>query len=286
MDFPIEFKASIYNSNSTYCYAYLNDSQYKTSGETIYIMRLVFFGLFVLSVVGLMFISQTIFYNKNLQAHPQRLIAYICVSEAAMSYNALIQVLNPVYIACYLGLEQIFSYTAVVGDESMSQKGLTCSLNTLCNSNGVFFQSFQLLSLSLNICLCVDLILTLWSPFTPASNRAKFYYMGSVAATLVMMIYIGISNAIYAHNAGSKHCYDCLDHYDSSYSSGTVGTMMVSKGNIILAVALSIYIIIAFYSTIFAYRRLNRPGVSKTVRQLFVKKHFLYVIVFIFIWTI
>jgi hypothetical protein len=62
--------------------------------------------------------------------------------------------------------------------------------------------------------------------------------------------------------------------------------MMVSSGNLILAIALSIYIIVAFYSTIFAYRRLQRPGVSKTVRQLFVKKHFLYVIVFIFIWTI
>ena len=62
--------------------------------------------------------------------------------------------------------------------------------------------------------------------------------------------------------------------------------MMVSSGNIILALTLSIYIIVALYSTIFAYRRLQRPGVSKNVRTLFVRKHFLYVIVFILIWTI
>jgi hypothetical protein len=102
-------------------------------------MRLVFFVLFVMSVTGLVFISQTIFFNKNLQAHPQLLIAYICVSEAAMSYNAFIQVINPVLFACYMGLDQIYSYTAKIGDSSMSVEGLQCSLNLLCKSNGVFF---------------------------------------------------------------------------------------------------------------------------------------------------
>ena len=105
-------------------------------------MRLVFFVLVVLSIMGLMFVSQTIFFNKNLQAHPQMLIAYICVSEAAMSYNAFIQVINPVLVSCYLGLELLFSYTAKWSADSMDQHELRCSLNTLCNSNGVFFQSF------------------------------------------------------------------------------------------------------------------------------------------------
>jgi len=54
----------------------------------------------------------------------------------------------------------------------------------------------------------------------------------------------------------------------------------------ILAYTLSIYIIVAIYSTVFAFRRLNRPGVSKEVRSMFLKKHLYYVIVFIAIWTI
>jgi hypothetical protein len=44
--------------------------------------------------------------------------------------------------------------------------------------------------------------------------------------------------------------------------------------------------LIAFLSLFYAYRRLERPGVSKEVRAMFFKKHSLYVGMFIFIWTI
>ena len=54
----------------------------------------------------------------------------------------------------------------------------------------------------------------------------------------------------------------------------------------VLAMTLSLYIVVAIYSTVYSYRRLHRPGVSAPVRSLFVKKHFLYVIVFIVIWMI
>lgn len=53
----------------------------------------------------------------------------------------------------------------------------------------------------------------------------------------------------------------------------------------IFSLSLSIYIIIALYSMIFSYRRLNRPGVGPGVRKLFQKKHSSYVIIFIVIWT-
>ena len=49
---------------------------------------------------------------------------------------------------------------------------------------------------------------------------------------------------------------------------------------------LSLYIVIAIYSTVYSYRRLHRPGVSAPVRAMFVRKHFLYVVVFIIIWMI
>ena len=117
------------------------------------------------------------------------LIAYICIAEALMSYNALAQVINPVYYACYLGLPTLFTYTAQ-GASKHTQAGLKCATNLLCGSNGIFFEGFQLLSLWLNVCLCADLVLTLWSPFTPAANRAKFYYLLSGTITVVSMIYL------------------------------------------------------------------------------------------------
>jgi len=56
--------------------------------------------------------------------------------------------------------------------------------------------------------------------------------------------------------------------------------------NLILAMSLSAYIIVALYSMIFSFRRLNRPGVGPGVRKLFQKKHSAYVILFIAVWTI
>lgn len=39
------------------------------------------------------------------------MIAWICIAEACMSYNALIEVLNPVIVICYIKSYKIFAYT-------------------------------------------------------------------------------------------------------------------------------------------------------------------------------
>jgi hypothetical protein len=91
-----------------------------SSNEESQIYRLLFFGLCFLSVLGLAFVAITIFSNKKLQAHPQMLIAYICVAEACMSFNGLVQVIGPVYFICYAGLEKIYVYT-MPGNNSIDQ---------------------------------------------------------------------------------------------------------------------------------------------------------------------
>jgi hypothetical protein len=60
-----------------------------------------------------------------------------------------------------------------------------------CQSNQIFYAFFQLISLTLNLCLCVDLILTIYDPFSPAHRRTKFYYGFSLATSvsLVLIIY-------------------------------------------------------------------------------------------------
>ena len=50
--------------------------------------------------------------------------------------------------------------------------------------------------------------------------------------------------------------------------------------------SLSVYILVALYSTIFSLRRLKRPGVSAQVRKLFRRKHTVYVFVFIIVWIV
>ena len=130
------------------------------------ITRLVYAGLFGLSIIGLLFVATTIFTSKKLQAHPQPLIAWICIAEALMSFNALVQVLNPNYVSCYFGLETVWAYS-VERNFNPTQDELNSYSNTLCASNALVYSYFQLVSLLLNLCLCFDLILTLYSPFRP-----------------------------------------------------------------------------------------------------------------------
>ena len=110
---------------------------------------------------GLVFVACTIFYSKKLQAHPQPMIAIICMSEALMSWNALVQVLSPPYIACYFNLNQILAW--FIPNLTVPE-----ALETLCISNQFFFAVFQMSSLMLNLFLCIDLIKTIYSPFSPS----------------------------------------------------------------------------------------------------------------------
>ena len=106
---------TLQNNTDSFCYTYLND-YYSSPTHQDYAMLAVYAALFGLSVLGLIFVAQTIFYNPKLQTHPQMVIAFICMAEAMMSYNALVQVIGPVYFSCYFGMDQILSWTFLKGD--------------------------------------------------------------------------------------------------------------------------------------------------------------------------
>ena len=42
----------------------------------------------------------------------------------------------------------------------------------------------------LNLCLCIDLILTIYDPFSPAYRRTKMYYLFSIASSVVLVMVI------------------------------------------------------------------------------------------------
>ena len=42
----------------------------------------------------------------------------------------------------------------------------------------------------LNLCLCIDLILTIYDPFSPAYRRTKLYYLFSIASSSVLVLVI------------------------------------------------------------------------------------------------
>jgi hypothetical protein len=57
-----------------------------------------------------------------------------------MSWNALLQVLNPVWISCYFGLDQIMSWSFFHFHPTVDR--LWNYLNTLCWSNSLTFLFF------------------------------------------------------------------------------------------------------------------------------------------------
>ncbi len=83
----------------------------------------------------------------------------------------------------------------------------------MCKSNPIFFQFFQLLSLCLNVSLCADLILTIQSPFTPASGRSKWYYGISVLLPTAMAIIIIITQSSQENGT----CQSCIKQYGFIY---------------------------------------------------------------------
>lgn len=202
------------------------------------------------------------------------MIAWICIAEACMSFNALIEVLNPLVVICYVSSYKILAFTFFNGEESYLKYA-----NMQCQSNQIFYAFFQLISLTLNMCLCFDLIMTIYDPFSPAKRRTKWYYGCSLASSvLLVLIIFGLDTS---QNNSTVTQYDCINSTDASSFA-----VIQQNANLVLAMTLSLYIVVAIYSTVYSYRRLYRPGVSAPVRNLFLKKHFLYVIVFIVIWMI
>ena len=121
----------------------------------------------------------------------------------------------------------------------------------------------------LNFFLCYDLIKTIQSPFTPPGSRTKFYYLASFLVPMAMILMIHWINT--AKNRDEPICYPCIALFinESPDSNNTVGTMITGFGNYVLSFVMSCYILSAIYSVIFAYRRLNRPGVSQEIRSMF-----------------
>ena len=106
------------------------DDYLQNTGGKYDVIRLAFFILFMFSVMGLIFIATTIMYSNKLQSHPQPMIAWICIAEACMSFNALMEVLNPVMVICYLSSWRLFGYT--IGADMETEDDQKSLANRLC----------------------------------------------------------------------------------------------------------------------------------------------------------
>jgi len=216
-----------------------------------------------LSIIAATFVFTTIFTVKKLRAHPSIMIGYISLFEAISCFHSVVWAVGTMEFIDYFGLEYLFKHTIMFG----MTEGYDTPCNALCQLNQVLgYQFFQIMSLGMNLCLCVDLMLTLRQPFYPAKRRLKFYLLFSFCLALTM---VGVS----AHKAGQT-CFAPSVSGDSK------------SQNSLLAFMLSCYILVSLFSIIYSARMLSRPGISSEIRSMFMKKHVMYAVSFIIIWSL
>lgn len=106
--------------------------------------------------------------------HPNKLIFYMCISEAIAANASLYALISNKWVICYFNLNELYratTFNTLTAEEAY---------NTLRASNNTMVSYFQFLSLSLNFFLCLDLIITLRSPFNPHDRRMKYYKYSSL----------------------------------------------------------------------------------------------------------
>ena len=206
------------------------------------------------SVIGSTVIFLTALWNPKLAQHPYKLVSTIALIDAA--YFLLFNTLDEV---CQLSLYEIFAYTVFFTNSPEIQYR---SLTLIVRSALFMFKTLFVVSFFLNSFLCIDLYLTVKSPFTPASSRLKIYYLVSFTT----------GTAISSIEA-------------LTYESNELSKAQATEEYTILG-AFFIFIVIAVPSTIFASRRILRKGVSESVRREVISRHIKYIAILILTFTL
>jgi hypothetical protein len=196
------------------------------------------FNLFV-TVFNIWFAS-VIFRNKNLQAHPMKLFAYISLAEALYYGNQF-----AVYNTCFFKLPQLFSYTVYWSDASYSNQYRALYLFFISQT---FIEILGLwISLLLNFCLVMDLVIMITNPFDQKEKYMTMYVWSS-----------GLLAVIFSATMDRSVMID--------FQSGEEGWWAIF-------IAYWILFFFAIGSLIFAYKSLSKPGISQAARSLVLKRH-------------
>lgn len=119
---------------------------------------------------------------------------------------------------------------------------------------------FQFFSLVLNFFLCLDIILTLRSPFYPHERRMKKY---KIFGPLIA----GMMTAVTARQVKD---HETLKEF---FWENTYGCLMITA-----------YILFAIFSCAYCYRLTTKAGMSSEVRHEFIRRQIWYSLVYILTW--
>ena len=218
------------------------------------IANIIFSGLVVITYMT----------SKNLQQHPSGIIVSLALCELAVSYHNIIYIWGTNEVIEFLTIERMRIWKLFGLEESSAE-------NCLCFINQWIFIFGAVASLLYNIVLCVDLMLSLRRPFSPAYKRMIFYHLIVLTLTFVLSIPLTVLNA-------DEACGLTIlkDQHNKKAKALTAGP---------LAILIAVYCIIGLFSIIYAIVRVYRGiKLSNASMIRYLVRHILYVSVYIFSW--
>jgi hypothetical protein len=132
------------------------------------------------SMVASCFVIYMMIINKHLQAHPQRIVLFMCLCEAIAANGSLFAFIGNRWIICKFRLDELFAYSTFTTREE--------AFAVLRQSNNITTNFFQFTSLALNFFFCWDLIKSLRAPFMPHDRRMKYYIAASFSIGLLLCL--------------------------------------------------------------------------------------------------
>jgi hypothetical protein len=115
------------------------------------------------------------------------------LAEALLSWNSLFRYLSPAGAICYLRLYDLWGWTLWWSSKFAGPDdgaGQFRSFLLLLWTNDALTEYTQLVTLSLNILLCYDLVITLGSPFEVAGKRITYYEVSAAAFSAALTVYL------------------------------------------------------------------------------------------------
>lgn len=221
----------------------------------------------VLGIINITFSSLvviTYFTSKKLQQHPSGVIASLAICELATTYHSLIYMWGTQGVLTALTLPKMRLWTWFGLDEN-GASGLMCIFN-----QSIFIFG-TIAGILYNIILCIDLILTLRNPFSPAFKRKILYHIFSLTTALAITIPLSSINSLAA-------CYMDTDFSQDKKKLQVINTSYV-------AYLILIYCVIGIFSIIYAMSRVySGVKLSNAAMKKYLTRHILYVSVYVVCW--
>jgi len=207
------------------------------------------------------------YFSKKVRAHPSFLLFMIAICECSATIYMVYGSHDVNKIIQDLELNKALYHLTFYIDLRNNNKYSILDRNTelLCESNNMLMNFFSLGSIIFNICLCIDLLMSLSLPFAPPQKRNKFFFgaMVTISFLTVFILREPLKLPCRTEKSGS-------DHFQSRSTPATAFFLLV-------------FIVVGLVSVIYAWKRVNNTYGEQG--KNYFRKHFAYVTCFIFIWS-